>query len=114
MNAEKERFLYHLECDPHLRFFLWQQNGWKEMISSEVRPDTVRSAKKGVVTYPSGEILSAFGNPAPAQLPNGLRYLEGPLYKDDLPGYRLLDALRGWGRVTIVHGPSSIFQRSGI
>lgn len=103
MTSEKDRYCYHAEADPQLRFWVLT-SGWSSVQPESITPDFVREAKAGLVTYPSGEILCQFG--IVRQPPPGTHYMRGPVYADDGPGYDRALVRNGKGGVEIAHGPS--------
>jgi len=80
MGAARDRFIYHAQRDPHLRYFLDFGEGWEECAALELLEDSTTRSAVGVVAYPSGEILHSYGDLD--CIPSTTHFMEGPVFQD--------------------------------
>lgn len=114
MGAEQQRFHYHLQKDPSFAFYVREDvdTPWIR-IESFIEGRFVGSeaalpasaAGAGLVAYPSGEVLCAFGEIG--RPPVGVHFMNGPEYRDNTPGFDARLVRNGLGGVAITHGPSA-------
>ena len=88
MQIERARLKHYLENDPSLRFYVAKgvSSGTRLAGVSPGEEIDFQSINSFVVAYPSGEVLEEFGSYG--HLPEGLFFMEGPVYKDSTEGYR--------------------------